>query len=176
LLITSKLDYDIRVLILWHEGESVAMSTPRMTYDEFGRRAPAAIAALRALSKSVNDAGIEKAMSELIKVRASQMNGCAFCLKVHLDWARAAGVDQTRLDLVAVWREAGVFSERERAALRWAEALTELAQEEEVAAAHADVATLFSPDQTANLAIAIGVINQWNRIAIGLGFSPERIS
>jgi AhpD family alkylhydroperoxidase len=149
------------------------MSSPRVAYEEFVRRAPAAVSALRTLSKSVTDAGIEKALSELVKLRVSQINGCAFCLKLHIDWAREAGVDQDRLDLVAVWREAGLFSARERAALRWAEALTTLSGEPELAAAYAEVAVHFDADQAAHLSVAVGVINQWNRIAIGLGFPPK---
>jgi AhpD family alkylhydroperoxidase len=149
------------------------MSTPRMPYEEFGRLAPTAVAALRALSKSVDEAGIEKSLSELVKVRVSQINGCAFCLKLHLDWARGAGVAQTKLDLVATWRDAGVFSDRERAALRWASALTALAGEAELAAAHADAAAHFDAVEIAHLTVAVGVINQWNRIAIGLGFPPK---
>jgi AhpD family alkylhydroperoxidase len=149
------------------------MSTPRLTYEEFVRRAPAAIAALRALSKSVNDAGIERALSELIKVRVSQINGCAFCLKLHIDWAREAGVAQGKIDLVAAWRDAGVFSARETAALRWAEALTELSGETELDAAHSELVGHFEADQIAHLSVAVGVINQWNRIAIGFRFPPN---
>lgn len=148
------------------------MSQPRLSYAEFSRRAPAAIAALRALSQSVNEAGIDKALSELLKVRVSQINGCAFCLKLHLDWARKAGVTDAKLDLLAAWREAGAFSDREKAALRWAEALTEIADAAELDAAHAELTAHFDVDQTAQLTIAVGVINQWNRIAIGFGFPP----
>ncbi len=148
------------------------MSLPRLSYEEFSRRAPAAVAALRALSQSVNEAGIDKGLGELIKMRVSQINGCAFCLKLHIDWARKAEVPGLKLDLVAVWREAGVFSDREKAALRWAEALTRIADEAELAAAHAEVLAHFDADQAAHLSVAVGVINQWNRIAIGFGFAP----
>src|ERR1700678_2152026 len=99
-------------------------TSPRMEFAEFDQKAPAARAALSALSKAVDDSGLEKALTELIKIRASQVNGCAFCVQFHLNAARKAGVSQTKLDLVAVWRDTGVFSAHERAALAWTEALT----------------------------------------------------
>lgn len=149
------------------------MSTPRLSYEEFVQRAPAAFAALRAMTKSVDDSGLEKALTELVKVRASQINGCAFCLSLHIDWARAAGVSQRKLDLVAAWREAPAFSDRERAALGWTEALTDLAVEPEIAAAYSDALVEFTVDEAAHLTVAVGLINQWNRIAIGFGFPPK---
>ena len=82
----------------------------RMEYAEFERIAPEARAALSALSKAVGDSGLDKGLTELIKIRASQVNGCAFCLQYHLNLARKAEVPQTKLDLVAIWRDAGVFS------------------------------------------------------------------
>ncbi len=74
----------------------------------------------------MGDSGLDKALTELIKIRASQINGCAFCVQFHLNLARKAGVPQTKLDLVAVWRDAGVFTAREMAALAWTEALTQV--------------------------------------------------
>jgi AhpD family alkylhydroperoxidase len=95
----------------------------RMEFVGFNQFAPGATAALRALSNAVDDSGLEKTLTELIKIRASQVNDCTFCLQFHLNAARMAKVPQTKLDLVAVWRDAGIFSAREMAALAWAEVL-----------------------------------------------------
>ncbi len=143
----------------------------RMEYADFNQTAPAVAAALRSLSKAVDDSGLDKALTELIKVRASQINGCAFCVQFHLNVARGLGLDQRKLDLVAAWRDAGIFSTRELAALAWTEALTGLGTEG-TDAAYAQVSEQFSDAETAHLSAAIANINAWNRIAVGLRFSP----
>ena len=89
----------------------------RMEYAAFSQLAPNATAALTALGKAVIESGLDKSLIELIKIRASQVNGCAFCLQFHLNAARKFRLAQTKLDLVAVWRDAGIFSAREMAAL-----------------------------------------------------------
>jgi len=144
----------------------------RVTYEDFVARAPAVAAALRELSKTAGEAGLDKRLVELIKVRASQINGCAFCVQFHINLARKLGVPVAKLDLVAVWREAGVFDARESAALAWTETLTRLGPE---AASDADYAALraaFNEDEALFLTVAIGVINQWNRIGVALRFAP----
>jgi AhpD family alkylhydroperoxidase len=143
-----------------------------MSYEAFSKKAAPLREALLALGKAVDDAGIDKALTELVKLRASQINGCAFCLQLHLDTARRLGVANEKLDLVGVWRETGLFSPREMAALEWTEALTALKGEQQRAAAAAAVVEHFTPDEIPLLTVAIGTINQWNRIAIGLGFPP----
>lgn len=100
---------------------------PRRRYEEFAKTA--SHAALLALGKSVDESGLEKPLSELVKLRASQINGCAFCIQYHLNVARQLGVAGEKLDLVAAWREAGVFSAREMAALAWTETLTDMSAE-----------------------------------------------
>ena len=103
--------------------------SPRMDYTEFVDTAVGVPAALQALSKAVDASGLEKPLTELIKVRASQINGCAFCVQFHLNLSRKLGVAASKLDLVAVWRDTpAVFTPRERAALAWTEALTALAR------------------------------------------------
>src|ERR1700688_2700134 len=97
---------------------------PRLSYEDFAKAAPDAYAALGALGKAVDESGLEKSLTELVKLRASQMNGCAFCVSFHLNMLRKVGVAQEKIDLLPVWREAGVYSERELAALAWTEALT----------------------------------------------------
>lgn len=143
-----------------------------MNYADFVRCAADARAGLQAASKAV-DAVLPKALTELVKLRVSQLNACAFCLQFHLDLARAAGVSQAQLDLLPAWREAKVFSEREQAALQWAEALMQPARHAEVEHARGIAEQQFNPEELAMLTTAIGVINAWNRIAVGLGFAPQ---
>jgi AhpD family alkylhydroperoxidase len=144
----------------------------RIEFAEFIKLAPDARAALSALSKAVDDSGLEKQLVELIKIRASQINGCAFCVQFHLIAARKAEVPQTKLDLVTVWRDAGVFTAREMAALRWTEALTQVTpagvSDEDYEAAGKE----FSQRELAFLTAAIASINAWNRIATAFKFSP----
>src|SRR5689334_10233869 len=99
------------------------MNSPRVSFQSFPRIAPGVVAGLTAITRALNDAGFDKALSELVKLRASQINECAFCLQFHLNAARKLGVPQVKLDLLPVWREAGVFTARESAALAWTEAL-----------------------------------------------------
>jgi AhpD family alkylhydroperoxidase len=150
----------------------MSVSSSRLPYREFAKSAASIHAALIAVSKSIGDSGLDKGLVELVKLRASQINGCAFCLELHLGLARQAGVAPVKLDLLAAWRESGVFSEREGAALAWTEALTRLGP---TAASDADYAALrsqFDEGEALFLTVAIGLINQWNRIAVGLRFAP----
>ena len=144
----------------------------RLEFAGFNKLAPDARAALSALSKAVDDSGLNKGLTELIKIRASQKNGCAFCLQFHLDAARMAGVSQTKLDLVAVWRDAGVFTARELAALGWTEALTEISPAGISDEAYAEVGKQFAESELAFLTAAIASINAWNRIAMAYRFTP----
>jgi AhpD family alkylhydroperoxidase len=147
------------------------MST-RLGYEGFARIAPAAQATLRALTVAVDASGLDKALTELLKVRISQINACAFCLQFHLTLARKSGVADRKLDLVAVWREAGIFSPREQAALGWAEDLTAIGPHAASDAAYAAVRAEFSEDEIVFLTTAIATINAWNRIAVALRFPP----
>jgi AhpD family alkylhydroperoxidase len=146
----------------------------RSTYQDFANAAAASHAALLALGKSVDDSGLEKTLTELVKLRASQINGCAFCLQYHLDTARKLGVPADKLDLVAAWREAGVFSLREMAALAWTETLTEMTADVTSDEAYAALLQHFTETEAMFLTVAIGTINQWNRIAVALRFPPLR--
>lgn len=150
------------------------MSTEaRLEWEDFRRIAPEANAALLALGKAAEDAGLGKELLELIKLRVSQINGCAFCVQLHLNAARKAGVAAEKLDLVAVWRDAGVFSGREQAALAWAEGLTEVSRHGAPDAAYAALREAFDESEAVFLTVAIGTINMWNRIAVGFRFSPQ---
>jgi AhpD family alkylhydroperoxidase len=139
---------------------------------EFEREAPEVLAALGALGKAVDNSGLEKSLTELLKVRASQLNGCAFCLQYHLNYARKLRVTPAKLDLVATWREVGLFSARERAVLAWTEALTLMPTRHVSDADYVEVQAQFSKTEIAFLTTAIGAINAWNRIAGALRFSP----
>ena len=129
---------------------------------------PTARTAMLGLEKVVHDSGLDPRLLELVKIRASQINGCARCLEMHTKDARALGEEQDRLDLVAAWPEAGCFSERERAALAWCEALTLIARTGAPDEVYDAVARHFEPMEIAALTVAITTINAWNRLNVGL--------
>ncbi|MFL1454905.1 carboxymuconolactone decarboxylase family protein [Marinobacter sp. GN3S48] len=128
---------------------------------------PDAIAAMTRLEEYVRDCGLEHSLIHLVKTRASQINGCAYCLHMHTSDARAAGESEARLYLLSAWRESRLFTPRERAALAWTEALTNLpdtgapTQDYEQGIAH------FTEKEFVDLTLLIGAINVWNRISVG---------
>ncbi len=138
--------------------------TPRMNLNH---AAPDALKAVRALNAYVEGCGLERRLLELVKTRASQINGCAYCLHMHTRDARAAGETEERLHVLAAWRESPLFGKRERAALAWTEALTLVATSHAPDAVFEEVRAEFSEKELGDLTVAIGVINVWNRIAIG---------
>jgi len=148
----------------------------RIDWEDFLKSAPEVVTTLRTLTKVIADSGLERPLTELVKVRASQLNGCAFCLALHVEFARKAGVSQKALDLLATWHEAEIFSAREQAALAWTEALTLMAQQRPSAEVFAALCQQFSPQEVAYLTSSIGLINAWNRIAGGLRFAPAAVS
>ena len=130
--------------------------------------APGAYAALRGVETYLRNCGLEPSLLGLVKMRASQINGCAYCLDMHSREARRRGETEQRLYLLNAWRDSPLYSERERAALAWVECLTLVASE---GAPDADYETLrqrFSPVEIVNLSTAIGMINLWNRLMIGI--------
>ncbi|MBL8384553.1 MAG: carboxymuconolactone decarboxylase family protein [Burkholderiales bacterium] len=145
---------------------------PRIDSREFYALAPEAVAALRALGSAVEAAGLDRGMLELVKLRASQINGCGYCVQYHLNLARSLGVPQVKLDLACVWREAGVFSGRECAALAWTEALTARPADGAPDDLYAALCAEFTRTEIAALTAAIANINAWNRIAAPLRFAP----
>jgi AhpD family alkylhydroperoxidase len=148
------------------------MSNVRIAYDTFQKTAPSAQAALLAMGKAADESGLDKEIVELVKLRVSQINNCAFCLQIHLNVSRKLGVTQEKLDLVATWHEAGIFSERECAALAWAETLTRLADHSVSDDAYDAVRKHFSEEQLVFLSVAIGTINAWNRLGAAFRFAP----
>lgn len=119
------------------------------------------------LEKFAEETSLEPKLKELVKIRASQINGCAHCLEMHTKDARAIGETEDRLNVLAAWREAPFYTERERAALSWCEALTLISQTCAPDEAYAEVERLFSPKEIVELTIVIVTINGWNRLAVG---------
>jgi AhpD family alkylhydroperoxidase len=147
------------------------MSRVRSEYEDFKALAPDAYDTVLALGKIAAKAGIDKQLLELIKLRASQINGCAFCVQHHILESERLGISADKLNLVVVWREAPLFSARERAALAWTEALTLLpgGVSDEV---YAEAATEFSENELLYLTSAIASINVWNRFGAGYRWTP----
>jgi AhpD family alkylhydroperoxidase len=123
-------------------------------------------------SLGVKDSSIEKSTLHLVDLRASQMNGCAFCVDMHVKQARIAGERELRLHHVAVWRESTLFDERERAALEWTEALTKLAPYGVSDEIFNKVREHFNEQEISDLTFAIMAINGWNRVSIGFNAVP----
>jgi AhpD family alkylhydroperoxidase len=144
----------------------------RLARETLYKLQPATPQALIGLGKAVAESGLEKSLVELVKIRASQINGCAFCLHMHVAEARKLGESQERLDLLSAWHEAPGFSARERAALAWTEALTLVAQDRVPDAVYAEAKAQFTDQEFANLTAAIVTINAWNRIAVAFRFVP----
>ena len=128
--------------------------------------APDAMNAVMALANYVADCGLEHSLVSLVKIRASQINGCAFCVHMHTRDARAEGETEERIYLLSAWRESPLYSARERAALAWTEALTLIAQTHAPDDVYAEVAAQFDATEITKLNVAIGLINVWNRIAV----------
>ena len=128
--------------------------------------APEAMKSIAALETQVQQSGLEPGLIELVKTRASQINGCAFCLHMHTRDARARGESEERLYLLDAWRESPLYSERERAALAWTEAVTLVAQTHVPDAAYDEARRHFAEDELVKLTHLIVTINAWNRIAI----------
>jgi AhpD family alkylhydroperoxidase len=136
--------------------------------------APALIKAWYDLSIKVGQSGLEPALLELVKIRATQINGCANCLNMHTFEARRAGETDQRLHLLAAWHEAPCYSARERAALGWTEHLTLVAEKRAPQAVYAALDAQFSKEEQVTLTLAINIINGWNRLAVGFDlFAPE---
>jgi len=142
---------------------AIASHSERLQYET---AAPEVFAAMRALEAQVRRSGLEGSLLELIKIRASQINGCAFCLDMHTREARAAGESDRRMHLVSVWREAALFTEREKAALAWTEAVTLVASSHVSDDVYEFAISQFSAAELAKLTLAVIAINGWNRLAV----------
>ncbi len=136
------------------------------------KAAPGAYRAMAQLEQYVKNSGLELSLIELVKLRASQINECAFCIDMHTKDARAAGESEQRLYLLSAWREAPFYSERERAALEWTEALTLIADNHVPDDVYERVRAHFTDEELVNLTLAVATINSWNRLAISFRSEP----
>ncbi len=139
---------------------------------DYTKVAPGALRAMYGLEKYLAGGSIEAPLRELIKLRASQINGCAYCIDMHTKDARAAGETEQRLYGLDAWREAPYYSERERAALAWTEALTLIADNHVPDALYEQTRREFSEQELVDLTLAVVTINAWNRIAISFRSEP----
>ena len=142
---------------------------PDINYPE---ASPGAARAMAALEQYVRGSGLERPLLELVKIRASQINGCGYCLDMHTKDARAAGETEQRIYLLSAWREAPFYTPRERAALAWTEALTAIAGAGVSRELRESVRREFTDKELVDLTIGVIAINGWNRLAIGFAVEP----
>ena len=138
----------------------------------YSKVAPGAYRAMSGLEKAVRESGLEPSLLDLIKLRASQINGCAYCLDMHWKDARARGESEQRLYSLDAWRETSYYTERERAALAWTEAVTQIAGNHVPDELYEQVHLHFSEEELVNLTLAVVAINGWNRLAISFRTEP----
>jgi AhpD family alkylhydroperoxidase len=139
---------------------------------DFYKANPSAIKALLAVEERIGKSSLEKSLAELVRLRASQINGCAFCVDMHVTDARKGGETDRRLATVVVWRETPFFTDRERAALEWTEALTLVSQNHVPDAVWEAVQPHFTEEEMVDLTLLVSSINTWNRFAIGFRKLP----
>ena len=145
---------------------------PRISQDTYKQLAPAVYEAVIAFDDVAGRGVLEDTLLELSKLRASQLNGCAYCCQYHTRILLEAGVSPDKISLVPAWAETDAFTPREQAAIGWAEDLTLLAETHASEAAWSRVSQHFSDGEVAHLTAAIAAINVWNRFAVALRFDP----
>lgn len=146
-----------------------ALPAPRLNFFALG---PDAMRAMGALDRRIAHSDLEESLVELVRIRVSQINGCAFCIDRHTTDARRAGEDERRLAMLPAWRDAPFYTARERAALAWAEALTRIADGHVADGLWELVKDSFVPSQLIDLTLAINAVNGWNRFAIAFRKLP----
>jgi AhpD family alkylhydroperoxidase len=134
---------------------------------DFYKASPEAVRAVLALEQFVHASGIPRRLIHLIKLRASQLNGCAYCVDMHVKEARKDGESEQRLHLLSVWRESPLYSEEERTVLAWTESLTKLPDTKAPDEDFEPLRRFFSDEEITKLTVIIGTINVWNRLAVG---------
>lgn len=139
---------------------------------DYNKAAPGALRAMYGLQKYVEESGLEQSLLELVKTRASQINGCAYCIDMHTKDARAHGETEQRLYALNAWRETPFYTERERAALAWTEAVTLITQGHVPDEVFEQARAQFSDEELSNLTLAVVAINGWNRLAISFRAVP----
>lgn len=138
---------------------------PRLNFAE---ASPEGVRAMQAFETYVRNCGLETSLIELVKTRASQINGCAYCIHMHTRDARTEGESEERLYLLSAWRESPLYTDRERAALAWTEALTRLAETGAPDEDYSAIEDAFTEKERVDLTFLIGAINVWNRLAVGM--------
>ena len=133
----------------------------------FYKASPEAYEAVSALEKFVQTSGLEKRLIHLIKLRASIINGCAYCVDMHVKEARHSGLSEQWINLMSAWKESPVYDARERAVLGWVDAVTNLAQTGAPDDAYEALKAHFTEEEMTKITVAIGTINVWNRLAVG---------
>lgn len=133
---------------------------------DYFSRAPALMRVVLGLNQAVEQSGLEPSLLHLVKLRASQINGCSYCVDMHAHEALADGDSQQRVIMVAAWRESPLFTARERAAFAWTEALTKVSEGGVPDALYAEVRTEFSDEEMVKLSVAVAIINTWNRLSV----------
>mgnify|MGYP000609921777 CR=1 FL=1 len=142
---------------------------PRLNY---GKVAPGAYEAMDTIDRYLQDCSLEKALIVLVQLRASQINGCAYCLDMHWKDLRAIGDNEQRLYSLDAWRECPYYTDRERAALLWTEVITKISDDQVPDEVYEQVSLFFNEKELVDLTLAIVTINAWNRIAGALHFDP----
>lgn len=139
---------------------------------EWAGQSPSAYKAMLGLEQALEKSGLDHGLLELIRLRASQINGCAYCVNMHADDARKAGESEARLQTLSVWRETNFFSARERAVLAWVESLTLLPEKHAPQAQFDALREHFNDTEIVDLTLAIATINAWNRFGVGMAMVP----
>jgi AhpD family alkylhydroperoxidase len=139
---------------------------------DYAKAAPGAMKAMRGLEAYLTDCSIEPPLRELVRLRASQINGCAYCVDMHSLDARAGGETEQRINAVVVWHETPFFTERERAALLWTEKLTLLSVDHIPDEVYAEVRPHFTDEELADLTLLVATINAWNRFGVSFRDVP----
>lgn len=151
--------------------KDITMTAPRVNYAHV---APHTYKALLGLEKAMGESSLEKSLHELIKIRASQLNACAYCIDKHTSDAIALGETPRRIFALSAWHETPFFTDRERAALLWTDTLTLLADKGAPEAIYRVVAQQFDDRELTDLTFAIATINAWNRFGVGFAMEPAR--
>ena len=138
----------------------------------YKRAAPGVYAAMDALDQYLNDCGLEESLLHLIRLRASQINGCAYCVDMHWKDLRALGETEQRLSCLDVWRESPFYSARERAALAWTESVTRVSVDRVSDSLFSDMREHFTEKELCDLTLAVAAINSWNRLSIAARLTP----
>ncbi len=139
---------------------------------DYKEASPAAFKAMAALQAAVNHRGLDPVLLEMVKVRASQINGCAYCIDVHYREARTKGVPEQKLYLLEAWRESPVYTPRERAALAWTESITLVAESRVTDEVYEQALAQFGEQTLVDLTLAVVAINGWNRLGVGFRLPP----